>query len=60
LECHAKTRYRQPDQAATVIKKGGGAEVIFKSRQRAVTAGQYIVFYDGEYCLGGGVIENEE
>ena len=55
--CNAKFRYRQPEQPVTVTLKGNGAEVAFACPQRAVTPGQYVVFYDEEKCLGGGVIE---
>jgi tRNA-specific 2-thiouridylase len=57
LSCCAKVRYRQPDQACTVQRKGDGYEVVFEQPQRAVTPGQSVVFYQGERCLGGGVIE---
>ncbi len=57
LHCHAKTRYRQPDQSCTVSLSAHGVEVCFEVPQRAVTPGQSVVFYDGETCLGGGVIE---
>lgn len=57
FRCHAKTRYRQPDQACTVTVSGDGCRVVFDDAQRAVTPGQSVVFYDGEVCLGGGVIE---
>ncbi len=58
FECGAKTRYRQPDQAAYAQKRGeDGVLVEFAQKQRAVTPGQYCVLYDGEVCLGGGVIE---
>lgn len=58
FECTAKTRYRQPDQACTVTMLGGGrCSVRFAQPQRAVTPGQSVVFYQGERCLGGGVIE---
>lgn len=57
FECHAKTRYRQPDQACQVTILGDRAEVHFDRPQRAVTPGQSAVFYDGNICLGGAVIE---
>ena len=54
----AKTRYRQPDQACRVAAGAGGLlEVLFELPQRAITPGQFIVFYDGEECLGGAIIE---
>lgn len=58
LRCTAKTRYRQPDQACTVFADGaaGAVRVLFDQPQRAVTAGQSVVFYQGDVCLGGGVI----
>lgn len=58
LTCHAKTRYRQPDQACRVERSDQGYQVIFDTPQRAVTPGQSVVFYDGDICLGGGVIEH--
>lgn len=57
FRCNAKTRYRQPDQACTVTAFNDGVRVVFDDPQRAVTPGQSVVFYDGEVCLGGGVIE---
>ena len=50
-------RYRQADQACTVTRIPGGLEVAFDERQKAVTPGQFCVFYDGEQCLGGGTID---
>lgn len=58
LECMAKFRYRQPDSKVIVHVKGDKAEVIFAEPQRAITPGQAVVFYDGEECLGGGLIDN--
>ncbi|ANE56179.1 tRNA 2-thiouridine(34) synthase MnmA [Methylomonas sp. DH-1] len=59
LRCAAKTRYRQPDQDCIVEPLDGGArvKVRFDRPQRAITPGQSVVFYQGEVCLGGGIIE---
>jgi tRNA-uridine 2-sulfurtransferase len=52
-----KTRYRQADAACTLAAAGGDEiEVEFTAPQWAVTPGQSIVLYDGDTCLGGGVI----
>ena len=54
----AKTRYRQADAAcAFAAGAPGGFELRFDAPQWAVTPGQSAVLYDGEVCLGGGVIE---
>jgi tRNA-uridine 2-sulfurtransferase len=56
--CTAKIRYRQADQSCEVhVHADGTCEVSFRESQRAVTPGQYVVFYEDEVCLGGGVIE---
>ncbi|SEK93249.1 tRNA 2-thiouridine(34) synthase MnmA [Halomonas daqiaonensis] len=53
----AKTRYRQADVPCRMhVIADGGVEVRFDEAQRAVTPGQSLVLYDGEICLGGGVI----
>jgi len=52
----AKTRYRQADAACTLTSTDAGIKVDFAAPQWAVTPGQSVVLYDGEVCLGGGVI----
>jgi tRNA-specific 2-thiouridylase len=57
LICNAKNRYRQTDQLCNIIKKDQEYQVEFSNPQRAVTPGQFIVLYQKNLCLGGGVIE---
>ena len=57
FKCTAKFRYRQGEQGVTLYPENGGVRVVFDEPQRAVTEGQYAVFYDQKRCLGGGVIE---
>jgi len=53
----AKTRYRQSDAACDVASIGADhLDLRFEPAQWAVTPGQSAVLYDGEVCLGGGVI----
>jgi tRNA-uridine 2-sulfurtransferase len=59
LRCGVKVRYRQADQLAELEPLPDGTALIrFDELQRAVTPGQYAVVYDGDRCLGGGVIES--
>ena len=56
--CVAKTRYRQTDAPCAFEATGdGGYALNFSEPQWAVTPGQSAVLYDGEVCLGGGVIK---
>ena len=52
----AKTRYRQADAPCTLARAQAGFRLDFQDAQWAVTPGQSAVLYDGEVCLGGGVI----
>jgi len=58
LECSAKFRYRQKDQKVTIRRIGTDTlSVEYHAPIVAVTPGQQAVFYLGELCLGGGVID---
>jgi len=58
LHCNVKIRYRQPDQACHVSQIGEDQLLVsFEEQQRAVAPGQFAVFYDGDRCLGGAVID---
>ena len=54
----AKTRYRQRDAACRIsLSNNDVARFTFVAAQWAVTPGQSVVVYDGETCLGGGIIK---
>jgi tRNA-uridine 2-sulfurtransferase len=55
----AKTRYRQSDAPCSLALDDTGFTLRFEQPQWAVTPGQSAVLYDGEVCLGGGVIHTE-
>ena len=53
----AKTRYRQTDAPCSLLAPSANSfDLDFSAPQWAVTPGQSAVLYDGEVCLGGGVI----
>ncbi len=56
ITCKAKTRYNMKEVPCTAHCEGDKVIVDFPSPVRAVTSGQAVVLYDGEYVLGGGTI----
>jgi tRNA-specific 2-thiouridylase len=52
----AKTRYRQADANCTLEMASAGFALQFADSQWAITPGQSAVVYDGDICLGGGII----
>lgn len=56
FKCKAKIRYNGPSADCTVYPHGDTVRVEFDSPARAVTPGQFAVFYDGDYVIGGGTI----
>jgi len=58
FQCTAKVRYRQQDQSAhvTLSSDKNSLDIDFDEPVRAATPGQSLVLYDGDICLGGGII----
>lgn len=58
MRVRAKIRYRAAEQPATVEQLSEDKlRIEFDEPQRAVTPGQSVVLYDGDYVVGGGVID---
>ena len=57
IQASAKFRYRQPDNPVTLEVNEKGVFVLYPQGIKAVAIGQQAVFYQGEICLGGGVID---
>lgn len=58
MNVQAKVRYSaKPADAVISPLPDGRVKVSFKEKQRAITKGQSVVFYDGEIVVGGGIIE---
>ncbi len=55
--CYCKFRYRQEDIPVNVIYDKGNTITLKYAGSKAVTPGQFAVLYDGEICLGGGIIK---
>ncbi len=56
LQCSVRFRHRQALVPATVLEKNGQWVVRLKKAERAITPGQFAVFYKNEVCLGGSVV----
>lgn len=57
LKIKARVRYNQPEQSATVEQIDENTiRVVFDEPQRAISKGQAVVLYDGDYVVGGGTI----
>lgn len=57
MRVKARVRYNQPEQPATVEQTDNNTlHITFDEPQRAISKGQAVVLYDGEYVIGGGTI----
>lgn len=55
-EVQVRVRHRAPLISAKIELSENSAKIHLSEEQRAITAGQSVVIYDGEVCLGGGIV----
>ncbi len=62
VQLTAKIRYRQRSQQCSILSMDNAGNIVvkFDEKQRAITPGQSVVFYDGDICVGGAVIETRD
>lgn len=56
MEALAQIRYRAKKSPCRIIPEGDKVKVEFETPRYAISPGQSVVFYDGEYVVGGGII----
>ena len=56
-KCTAKFRYRQKDNDVTIDYLDNGEIIVRYNNVKSVTPGQACVLYDGDKCIGGGIIK---
>lgn len=52
----ARIRYRQPLSMATLVMRQKGMYVVFDEPRKSIAPGQFVAWYDGDECIGSGVI----
>ncbi len=54
----ARIRYRQPLDSAMLIMREKGLYILFAQKQKGIASGQFVAWYEGDECIGSGVISD--
>jgi len=58
IKAKAQIRYNSKSSDCIILPQSFGIKVVFANPQKGVTPGQSVVFYDADYVIGGGIIQN--